>query len=111
MGLQVVFDMSRWRKGYFCVSCYEQLSWTQKMSNLGCCPKCGHTSIGTVVNTVERSSEVTTAWTIFKLKCVSAILRPLIKTHVWFVLRAQNKIDDDTINEGTANQNKANKEE
>lgn len=51
------------------------------------------------------------AWTIFKLKCVSFILRPLIKTHVWFVLRAQNKIDDDTINSGMANRNKANEEE
>ncbi len=57
-----------------------------------------------------KRSRIRIACTIFKLKCVRAILRPLIKTHVWFVLRAQNKIDDDTINEGTANQNKANKE-
>ena len=47
------------------------------------------------------------AWKIFKLKCVRAILRPLIRAHVWFVLRAQNKVKDNTINPGTANRNKA----
>ena len=47
------------------------------------------------------------AWKIFKLKCVRAALRPMIKTHVWFVLRKQNKVRDDIINSGTANRNKA----
>lgn len=42
------------------------------------------------------------AWKIFKLKCVRVALRPLIKTHVWFVLREQNKVSDDVINSGMA---------
>ena len=52
-------------------------------------------------------SRLRVAWMIFKLKCVRVVLGPLIKTHVWFVLRAQKKLSDDTINKGTANQNKA----
>ena len=47
-------------------------------------------------------SRVGLAWKIFKLKCIRAALRPLIRTHVWFVLREQNKVSDDTINQGTA---------
>ena len=47
-------------------------------------------------------SRVGLAWKIFKLKCVRRALSPLIKAHVWFVLREQNKVSDDTINSGTA---------
>ncbi len=52
-------------------------------------------------------SRVGLAWKIFKLKCVRVALRPLIRAHVWWNLRDQNKVSDDTINQGTANQNKA----
>ena len=47
-------------------------------------------------------SRLRVAWTIFKLKCVRVVLGPLIKTHIWFVLRAQKKLSDETINAGTA---------
>ena len=47
-------------------------------------------------------SRIRVAWTIVKLKCVRAMLSPLIKAHVWWHLREQNKVSDDTINEGTA---------
>ena len=46
------------------------------------------------------------AWAIFKLNCVRALLRPLVRLHTWYLLKDQNKINDKTINKRTVNRNK-----
>ena len=56
-------------------------------------------------------SRMRVAWKIFKLKCVRVVLSPLIKAHVWFILRAQKKAKDDIINQGTAKPKQGQEEE
>lgn len=47
--------MGRYHTCYFCVSCHRQLSFNQKMDNLGTCPYCGNHDKGTVVDTYVES--------------------------------------------------------
>jgi hypothetical protein len=89
--------MGNWRKQYFCVHCDERLYWSEKMSSQGCCPFCGHTVKGNVCETVERGVELKTgnlrvAWTIYKLKVVRGLLKPLLRLHIWWETRHQRKV-------------------
>ncbi len=89
--------MSRWRKERFCVKCDEQLHCGEKMRRDGCCLYCGHLSEGTICDTVERAVEVKpgpvrVAWTIWKLKVVRFLLRPLLRLHIWWETRHQRKV-------------------
>jgi DNA-directed RNA polymerase subunit RPC12/RpoP len=82
----------KYRKEYFCSECEKVVSWETKMGSLGLCPHCGFCSSGTVMKTGERAVEVQpgpvyVAWTIVKLKVVRALLRPLLKLHVWYISR------------------------
>ncbi len=44
-------------KAYICADCASELTWDEKMGSLGCCPYCGHTVPGTVVETYEISKK------------------------------------------------------
>jgi ribosomal protein L37AE/L43A len=44
-------------KTYICVDCEEELTWKEKMGSLGCCPYCGHTVPGTIVETHEATKK------------------------------------------------------
>jgi hypothetical protein len=83
--------MSKWQRAWFCVECKSELTWSQKMSNNGCCPLCGHLSDGSVCETVTRASEVSTAWTITKLKWVRVLLKPILRLHIWLELRKRGQ--------------------
>ena len=43
-------------------------------------------------------NKVRLAWTIFKLKCVRVLLRPLVRLHTWHLLKDQNKTEDKSLN-------------
>ena len=51
-------------------------------------------------------SRVGLAWKIFKLKCVRAMLRPLVSLHTCYLLKDQNKMDNETINKRKVNRKK-----
>ncbi len=89
MGVGAVMG-SRWRKKWFCVDCYAQMSWNVMMQSDGCCPYCGHLSSGTICATVARASDAKVAWTITKLKAVRWLLKPLLKLHIWYINRQKN---------------------
>lgn len=38
-------------KVYICVDCGKELTWNEKVDSHGCCPHCGHTVPGTIVET------------------------------------------------------------
>lgn len=46
------------------------------------------------------------AWRIFKLKVVTAVLGVIVKVHIWWTLKDQNKVKDKTINKGMNNRKK-----
>ena len=82
--------MSKWRKEYFCIECGEVVSWETKKGSLGLCPHCGFCSSGTVMSTGARAvavepGKVRVAWTIFKLKIVRKLLKPLLKLHIRYL--------------------------
>jgi hypothetical protein len=89
-----VIDVSKWARTWFCVGCKSELTWSQKVNNTGCCPLCGHLSDSTICETVTKASEVSTAWTITKLKVVRALLAPLLKWHVKREAKIKNKEHD-----------------
>lgn len=88
----------RYRKGYFCIDCEEDVSWQTKMGSLGLCPHCGFCSEGTVMKTGHKAIEikpgpVRVAWTLFKLKGVRALLAPVLRWHVKQEAKKTDRLD------------------
>ncbi|MBW2561258.1 MAG: hypothetical protein JRE40_10455 [Deltaproteobacteria bacterium] len=77
------------------MECDGLMGFTVKMGSYGCCPMCGHTVDGSVCETVTRGIEdppgvIHVAWTIFKLKVVRWLLRPLLRFHIWYISREKD---------------------
>ena len=84
----------RYRKVWRCISCDEEVTFRMKMNSHGCCPFCGHTNPGSVMactETAEIVPPLRTAWTILKLKAVRALLKPIMRFHIWYELRKRGQ--------------------